>query len=65
MRPDDELGLWLPIDDAIDGIGECVPNEMSESESESESGDNVGCKWRPPKAFDPFPDNGGWFNLQN
>lgn len=37
---------------------------MSESESESESGESVGWRWRPPRAFEPFPDNGGWFNLQ-
>lgn len=43
----------------VEGIGECVPSEMSESESESVSGESVGCKWRPPKLFEPFPDIGG------
>lgn len=37
---------------------------MSESESESESGESVGWRCRPPRAFEPFPDNGGWFNLR-
>lgn len=49
--------------DVIDGMGEWVPNDISESLSESVSGESVGCKCRPPRLFELFPESGGWFNL--
>lgn len=58
--PDVEPGLCCS--DKLLGTGECVPSEMSESESSDGVGDELSC----PRLNDvpPDPDNGGWFILK-
>lgn len=60
--PDVEPGLCC--NDKLLGTGECVPNEISESESSDGVGDELSaCLER--NDVPPDPDNGGWFILPN